>query len=160
VERSDDPGVPPAAPLEIPFVMLPGNGDLPPPALATAGSAGFDLRAALQSALTLRPGERRLIPTGVAVAIPTGYEGQVRPRSGLALRHGLTLLNSPGTIDSDYRGEICVIAINLGDEPVSIARGDRIAQLVIGPAPRLRLAAATSLPPTERGAGVFGHTGT
>ncbi len=139
---------------------LPGNDDLPLPAPATAGSSGVDLRAALAADLVLRPGERRLVPTGFAVAIPDGYEGQVRPRSGAALKQGLALPNAPGTIDSDYRGELAVILINLGQEAVTLRRGDRIAQLVIAPVARARFEEVAELPPTDRGAGGFGHTGT
>jgi len=147
--------------IAIPIARVPGNTDLPLPEPATPGSAGLDLRAGLPEPLVLPPGARALIPTGFALALPDGYEGQVRPRSGLALRQGLTLLNSPGTIDSDYRGEIAVVAINLGQEPVTIRRGDRIAQLVIAPvaAPRARLVLAESLPQSRRGGGGFGHTG-
>ena len=139
---------------------LPGNDDLPLPAPATAGSSGVDLRAALAEVLVLRPGERRLVPTGFAVAIPEGFEGQVRPRSGAALKQGLALPNAPGTIDSDYRGELAVILINLGQEAVTLRRGDRIAQLVIAPVARARFEEVAELPPTDRGAGGFGHTGT
>lgn len=140
---------------------LPGNADLPLPERATIGSSGFDLRAAVAvtDAVVLRPGERRLVPTGFAVAIPAGYEGQVRPRSGAALKQGLALPNAPGTIDSDYRGEVAVILINLGQEPVTIRRGDRIAQLVIAPVAPARFEEVAELPPTDRGAGGFGHTG-
>jgi len=135
-----------------------GRGDpLPLPSYATPGSAGLDLRADV--AVTLRPGERALVPTGLAVAVPQGHEGQVRPRSGLALRNGLTCLNSPGTIDSDYRGEVCVILINLGQEEVALARGERIAQLIVAPVSRAELCEVSELPPTGRGAGGFGHTG-
>jgi dUTP pyrophosphatase len=134
------------------------RGDpLPLPAYATSGAAGLDLRA--DEAVTLQPRERALVPTGIAVAIPAGYEGQVRPRSGLAIRHGITCLNSPGTIDSDFRGELSVILVNLGAEPVSLARGDRIAQLVVAKVSRAGLRETAELPPTERGAGGFGHTG-
>jgi dUTP diphosphatase len=146
--------------VAVPIRRLPGNDDLPLPERATAGSAGFDLRAAIGASLTLAPGARQLVPTGFAVALPPGYEGQVRPRSGLALRHGVTLLNSPGTIDSDYRGEIAVIVVNLGQEPVGIKRGDRIAQLVIAPVGDVRFSETDPLPETGRGPGGFGHTGT
>jgi len=139
---------------------LPGNGDLPIPARATPGSAGFDLRACVEGEVTLAPGARALVPTGFAIAIPAGYEGQVRPRSGLALRQGLTMLNTPGTIDSDYRGEVAVVAVNLGQQPVTIRRGDRIAQLVIAPVAESRLEETGELPGTGRGVGGFGHTGT
>lgn len=135
------------------------NPDLPLPAHATAGSAGLDLRACVPEPVVLQPGRRALIPTGFSIALPPGFEGQVRPRSGLALRQGLTMLNSPGTIDSDYRGEIAVVAVNLGQEPVTISRGDRIAQLVIAPVSRARLTEADDLPPTGRAGGGFGHTG-
>ena len=135
-----------------------GRGDpLPLPSYATPGSAGLDLRADV--AVTLRPGERALVPTGLAIAVPQGHEGQVRPRSGLALRNGLTCLNSPGTIDSDYRGEVCVILINLGQEEVALARGERIAQLIVTAVSRAELCEVSELPPTGRGAGGFGHTG-
>jgi dUTP pyrophosphatase len=144
---------------EVLFRRLPGALDLPPPAQATAHAAGFDLRARVEGEVEIGPGERVLVPTGVAVALPSGYEGQVRPRSGLALRHGLTLVNTPGTIDSDYRGEIAVVMINLGREPVRVRRGDRIAQLVVQRLPGVTLREAEELPPTPRGAGGFGHTG-
>lgn len=135
------------------------NRDLPVPAYATDGSAGLDLRACLAEPLVLAPGERALVPTGFAVQLPEGTEGQVRPRSGLAIREGLTLLNSPGTIDPDYRGEIKVVIINLGQRPVRLERGARIAQLVITPLRRARPREATSLSETGRGCGGFGHTG-
>ncbi|HZM71106.1 MAG TPA: dUTP diphosphatase [Candidatus Cryosericum sp.] len=146
--------------LSVPIIRLPGNDDLPLPERATAGSAGFDLRACVVEPVILAPGSRALIPTGFALALPPGFEGQVRPRSGLALRQGLTLLNSPGTIDSDYRGEISVVAVNLGQEAVTIRRGDRIAQLVIAPVAPARLVLAPGLSPSRRGPGGFGHTGT
>jgi dUTP pyrophosphatase len=130
---------------------------LPLPSYATSGSAGLDLRA--DSAVTLLPGQRALVPTGLAIAVPPGYEGQVRPRSGLALRSGVTCLNSPGTLDSDYRGELCVILVNLGQEEVALARGDRIAQLIVAPVSRAELTEVPELPVTKRGAGGFGHTG-
>lgn len=132
---------------------------LPLPTYQTAGAAGMDLLADVAAPVRLRPGERALVPTGLAVEIPPGYEGQVRPRSGLALRHGLTLLNSPGTIDADYRGEIGVLLINLGQEAVEIQRGERIAQLVIAPVSRASWAPATALAETGRSGGGFGHTG-
>lgn len=134
------------------------RGDpLPLPAYATSAAAGLDLRADQTTAL--RPGERALVPTGLAIAIPPGYEGQVRPRSGLALRNGITCLNSPGTIDADYRGEVCVILVNLGQESVELARGERIAQLVVAPVSRAELVQVNELQGTTRGAGGFGHTG-
>lgn len=129
------------------------------PSRGSEHAAGFDLRAAVDEPVVLPPGGRALIPTGIAVAIPPGYEGQVRPRSGLAIRHGVALVNAPGTIDADYRGEIQVIAINLGDEPFTVRRGDRIAQLVIAPVLEVVLEAAGELTPTGRGAGGFGSTG-
>ncbi len=138
------------------------DGDLPLPAKATAGSAGIDLCAALGSDLVLAPGERALVPTGFALAIPAGYEGQLRPRSGLALRHGVFLPNAPGTIDSDYRGEVAVILQNGGREPFVVRRGERIAQLVIAAvvAPVLEeVASADALGVTTRGGSGFGHTG-
>jgi dUTP pyrophosphatase len=145
--------------LRIDVVRLsPARGEpLPLPSYATDGSAGLDLRA--DAPVTLAPGERALVPTGLAIAIPAGYEGQVRPRSGLALREGITCLNSPGTIDSDYRGEVAVILANLGQRAVTIQRGDRIAQLVLAPVERGELMEGASLPPTGRGEGGFGHTG-
>ena len=139
---------------------LPEGADLPLPARATPGSAGFDLRARLDAPLTLPPGGRALVPTGIAVALPPGYEAQVRPRSGLALRTGLTLLNSPGTVDADYRGEIQVIVVNLGQAPVVLSRGERIAQLVVQPVPGVEWDEVLELPDTVRGAAGFGHTGT
>ena len=138
--------------------MSPARGEaLPLPSHATDGAAGLDLRA--DAAVSLAPGERALVPTGLVVAIPPGFEGQVRPRSGLALREGVTCLNSPGTIDSDYRGELAVILANLGQRTVAIQRGDRIAQLVIARVERAEMLEGASLPPTGRGAGGFGHTG-
>lgn len=134
-------------------------GDLPLPSRASAGAAGFDLRAAVDRDVTLAPGERQLIPTGIATAIPAGYEGQVRARSGLAIRHGLALVNAPGTIDADYRGEIAVILINLGAEPVTITRGDRIAQLVIAPVIICEIDQVDELPSSDRGSGGFGSSG-
>lgn len=132
----------------------------PLPAYATPGSAGLDLRAHLEESRTLQPGERALIPTGLSMALPDGYEAQVRPRSGLALKHGITVLNSPGTVDADYRGDVGVILINLGHEPFAIAPGDRIAQLVVAAYAQVEWALGESLPETERGSGGFGHTGT
>ena len=144
-------------PLDV--VRFPSGEGLPLPEYATAGSAGLDLRAAVQDEFRLEPGRRALIPTGFGVALPAGFEAQVRPRSGLALRQGLTMLNSPGTVDSDYRGEIQIIAVNLGQETIVIRRGDRIAQLVVAPVARAELREAPALPETVRGAGGFGHTG-
>ncbi len=131
---------------------------LPLPAYQTDGAAGMDLLADIPAPLDLEPGGRALVPTGLAVEIPSGFEAQIRPRSGLAYRHGLTLLNSPGTIDADYRGEIQVLLINLGAEPVAVRRGDRIAQLVVAPVARARWREVAALGPTVRGSGGFGHT--
>jgi dUTP pyrophosphatase len=139
--------------------ILPGCDDLGLPAYATNGAAGLDLRAALIEPSTLKPGERGIVPTGLKMAIPAGYEGCVRPRSGLAMKHGLTLTNSPGTIDSDYRGEVKVLMINLGHEPVVLQRGDRIAQLLISPVAHAQVVKVESLDDTARGGGGFGHTG-
>jgi dUTP pyrophosphatase len=136
---------------------LPHGEGLPPPAYATVGAAGMDVVAA--EALTLAPGVRAAVATGFAIAIPEGYEVQVRPRSGLAIKHGITCLNTPGTIDSDYRGEVKVILINLGEAPFAIARGERIAQLVPAPVQRATLAIVDALDDTDRGSGGFGSTG-
>jgi dUTP pyrophosphatase len=133
--------------------------DLDPPAYATAASAGMDLLAAVDEPLALAPGARALVPTGIAIALPPGTEGQVRPRSGLAVRHGITVLNSPGTIDADYRGEVKVPLINHGQEPFVIERGTRIAQLVIAPVAQARWDIAADLDDTARGDGGFGSTG-
>jgi dUTP pyrophosphatase len=131
----------------------------PLPSYATADAAGMDLRANLETAITLQPLERMLVPTGLFIELPTGYEAQVRPRSGLAIKHGLTLLNTPGTIDADYRGEIKAIMINLSNEPQIIAPGDRIAQMVVAPVTQVALEAVEILTTTDRGNGGFGHTG-
>ena len=139
-------------------LRLSHNLDLPLPTRRTSGSAGFDLASA-EPDFVLAPGERRLVATGLAIELPPGVEGQVRPRSGLALRHGLTMPNAPGTIDSDYRGELRVILQNGGDEPVTIARGDRIAQVVFARYETPDLVDATALAESERGAGGFGSTG-
>ena len=139
--------------------ILPGNEDLSLPAYATDGADGLDLRAALTEPFTLKPGERGVISTGLKMAVPAGYEGCVRPRSGLAMKHGLTLTNSPGTIDSDYRGEVKILMINLGQEPVVLQRGDRIAQLLISPVAHAQVITVESLDETARGGGGFGHTG-
>ncbi len=145
-------------PITIPLLRLPHGTGLPLPAYATDGAAGMDVVAAED--LTLAPGARHAVATGFAMAIPPGYEVQVRPRSGLALKHGITCLNTPGTIDSDYRGEVKVILANLGSEPFEIKRGDRIAQLVPAPVQRAELSEVDSLDETARGAGGFGSTGT
>lgn len=147
--------------MKISIVRDPEARDLPLPTYATAGSAGLDLSAAIDSPLTLAPGTRALISTGIRLLLPDGWEGQVRPRSGLAWQHGLTLLNSPGTIDSDYRGLIKVILVNLGQEAVRVQRGDRIAQLVVAPVARAEwVEAEEALPALGRGEGGFGSTGT
>lgn len=147
------------AEVEVAVRRLPGADDLPLPAYATPGAAGVDLYAAVTEPVTLLPGERLLVPTGISLALPEGYEAQLRPRSGLALKYGVTLLNTPGTIDADYRGEIKVIIINLGREPFVIRRGDRIAQLIVQPVSRIKWREVTYLDATARGAGGFGHTG-
>ena len=136
---------------------LPNNEDLPLPAYETAGAAGMDLRAA--ESITLRPGARHLVPTGLSIALPQGFEAQIRPRSGLAVKHGVTVLNSPGTIDSDYRGEVKVPLINHGQEDFVIARGDRIAQMVIAPVTQVSWTEVSMLDETARGAGGFGSSG-
>lgn len=141
--------------------VLPHGAGLEPPSRATTGAAGFDLRAAIPegSSLVIEPGGRDLVPTGLSMAIPHGYEGQVRPRSGLALRFGVTVLNAPGTIDPDYRGEVGVILINHGARPFEIRRGDRIAQLVIAATPACAFAPAVELDQSDRGSEGFGSTG-
>ncbi len=145
--------------VRVALKILPHAADLPRPGYATASSAGVDLAAALTSEIALAPGERKAVPTGIALALPEGYEGQIRPRSGLALTHGITILNSPGTIDSDYRGEIQVILANLGSETVTLARGQRIAQLVVAPVSRVAFDEVAALPASGRGADGFGSTG-
>ena len=144
-------------PIRIAIKRLPNGGGLPVPAYASDGAAGMDVVAA--EGLRLAPGARYAVATGFAIAIPEGYEVQVRPRSGLALKHGVTCLNTPGTIDHDYRGEVKVILANLGDEPFEIARGDRIAQLVPAPVQRAMLDEVEELDDTDRGSGGFGSTG-
>lgn len=129
------------------------------PAYATSGSAGMDIHAMLAEAVTLHPGERRLIPTGLKIELPEGFEAQVRPRSGLALKYGVTVLNTPGTIDSDYRGEIGVVLINLGQEDFEVKNGDRIAQMVVAPYPQVKWNEVLILDNTVRGEGAYGHTG-
>lgn len=141
------------------LVRLPHAADLPLPAYETAHSAGLDLRAALAEPLDLHPGERKLIPTGLKIAVPLGFEAQVRPRSGLAIKQGITMLNSPGTIDADYRGEVMVIAINHGHETVRFNHGDRIAQLVVAPVVQVVIREVDALDATNRGEGGFGSTG-
>lgn len=146
-------------PLRVPIQVLPHGEGLDLPAHATEHSAGLDLRAAVTEAVVLAPLTHALVPTGLKLALPPGTEGQVRPRSGLALKHGVTVLNSPGTIDADYRGEVGVILVNLSKETFTIERGERIAQLVVARHERVTLEAQAELEATERGAGGFGHTG-
>jgi dUTP pyrophosphatase len=147
--------------IDVRLLRLPHAADLPAPAYETPGAAGMDLRAAVpaDAAVRLAPGERVAVATGFAIALPDGYEAQVRPRSGLALKSGVTCLNSPGTVDADYRGEIKVILINHGPEVVTVRRGERIAQLVVAPVSRARWVESPSLDETIRGAGGFGSTG-
>ncbi|MFI4935054.1 MAG: dUTP diphosphatase [Caulobacterales bacterium] len=146
---------------QVAVVRLPHGEGLPLPAYETAHAAGMDLRAAVpqDAPLTLRPGDRAAVPTGLCMAIPPGFEGQVRPRSGLALRSGITCLNSPGTVDADYRGEVMLILINHGEDDFVIRRGDRIGQLLIAPVIQAALVEVSALDETERGAGGFGSTG-
>jgi len=139
--------------------VLPHAADLPLPQYETSQAAGLDLRAAVDEPVTLEPGERAAVPTGLKIALPAGYEAQVRPRSGLALKHGISLVNSPGTIDADYRGEVRVILVNLGREAFIVSRGDRIAQMVVAPVTRVRMQPVESVDTSERGEGGFGHTG-
>ena len=141
-------------------MRLPNGNGLPLPSYATPSAAGLDLMAALAADLVLAPGERAMVGTGIAIALPAEFEAQVRPRSGLALKVGVTVLNSPGTIDADYRGEIGVILINLGASPYTVRRGDRIAQLVVAPVARAAWQVTDRLPPSERASGGFGSTGT
>ncbi len=145
--------------LPVPLQRLPNGAGLALPAYATDDAAGLDLLAATDAPLVVAPGERALVPTGIALALPAGFEAQIRPRSGLALKHGITVLNAPGTIDADYRGEVGVILINLGDAAVTITRGQAIAQMVIAPVTRVALVETKSLSQTARGAGGFGSTG-
>ena len=146
--------------VRVDVMRLPHAADLPLPEYATPDSAAVDFLAAVAEDVVIAPGERTLIPTGLAIALPSGYEAQVRPRSGLALKNGLTLLNSPGTIDADYRGEIGIIIANLGQEPFTVERGMRIAQMLVAPVSRLAWNSVDSLSESERGTGGFGSTGT
>ena len=146
--------------ITLPIMQLDHGKDLPLPQYETDGAAGMDICAALSAPLTIKPMQREAVPTGLTMAIPQGYEVQVRPRSGLAFKHGLTVANAPGTIDSDYRGEVKVILINLGDAPVEITHGMRIAQIVFAPVATAAPKFVTHLDETERGAGGFGSTGT
>jgi len=149
----------PPVPVRFRWLLPPEQRNLPLPQYASAQAAGMDVAAALSGEIVLRPGEIRLIPTGFAAALPEGFELQVRPRSGLAVKHGITVVNSPGTIDADYRGEIKIGLINLGCEPFTLRRGDRIAQLVLAPVCRAELDIVDILDATGRGSGGFGHTG-
>ena len=144
---------------EIEIFVEPHGEGLALPAYETTHAAGMDLRAAIVEPITLSPGERRLVPTGIRIALPPGTEAQIRPRSGLAIRHGISMVNSPGTIDADYRGEIQVILINHGEDAFTIERGDRIAQMVVGPVIRVEWKRTEALDETKRGTGGFGHTG-
>ena len=146
-------------PITVEITRKPQTEDIPLPSYETEWAAGMDLRAAVAEPIVLQPGERAMVPTGIRIAIPHGFEAQVRPRSGLAIRHGLSMVNTPGTIDSDYRGEVRVLLINHGQEPFTIQRGDRIAQMVFAPVVRAVWAVQQSLETTERGDGGFGHTG-
>ena len=150
-----------SAAVKIEALQLPHGEGLPLPAYQSAYAAGLDLLAAVpeDTPMILSPGQRALVPTGLSIALPPGYEAQIRPRSGLAAKHGVTVLNAPGTIDADYRGEIAVLLINHGDAPFPVRRGERIAQMVIAQVSRAELVAAVSLSATDRGAGGFGSTG-
>ncbi len=147
------------ATLRVAVQVQPEGEGLEPPSYATGGSAGMDLRAAIDDELTIPPGGRELVSCGIRIALPDGYEAQVRPRSGLALRHGVTVLNAPGTIDSDYRGTVAVILANLGEQPFVLRRGDRIAQMVVAPVIQVELVQVEELEESARGEGGFGHTG-
>ncbi len=149
-----------SAAVEVDVTRLPHGADLDLPAYETEDAAGMDLRAAVAQDITLAPGERALVPTGLAIALPPGFEAQVRPRSGLALRDGISLVNTPGTIDADYRGEVGVILINHGTAPFTVTRGMRIAQMVIAPVTRAAWREVAALPDSARGTGGFGSTGT
>ncbi|CAH1197771.1 Deoxyuridine 5'-triphosphate nucleotidohydrolase [Paenibacillus plantiphilus] len=145
--------------FQVLFKRLPGNEDIQLPRKMSELAAGFDLHAAVSEPVTLSPGERKLIPTGFSMAMPGELEAQIRPRSGLAYKHGVTCLNSPGTIDADYRGEVKVLLVNLGGESFTIERGERIAQMLFGLVPAISISEVDELPDTVRGAGGFGHTG-
>jgi dUTP pyrophosphatase len=146
--------------VSVKLMRLPHMGDIALPRFETAQAAGADLRAAIDAPVTLAPGERKLIPTGFCMALPAGYEVQVRPRSGLALRHGITVLNSPGTIDADYRGEVGVLLINHGQDAFTVERGDRFAQMVLAPVTQAAFDVVSELDETDRGSGGYGSTGT
>ena len=145
--------------VSVPVTVLAHGAGLPLPDYASQGAAGLDLHAAIEAGMTLAPGARALVPTGLRLALPAGFEGQVRPRSGLAVKHGVTVLNAPGTVDADYRGEVMVALVNLGAEPFTLERGMRIAQLVIAPVTRVTLKQMADLDETGRGGGGFGSTG-
>lgn len=147
-------------PVTVAIKRLANGAGLPLPAYATPGAAGLDLAAAVAADVVLAPGARALIPTGFAIALPPGYEAQVRPRSGLAVRHGISIVNAPGTVDADYRGEVMVCLVNLGAEPFAVRRGERIAQMVVAPVVAVALEETAALDDTARGAGGFGSTGT
>ena len=149
-----------SSPITVRFQRTEANPDLPLPRFMSTGAAGMDLAAAVPEPVTLNPGDIRLIPCGFRTALPLGYEAQIRPHSGLASRQGITLINSPGTIDADYRGEVQVPLINLGPQPVTIDRGMRIAQMIIQALPQVTVVEVDTLDPTARGQGGFGHTGT
>jgi dUTP pyrophosphatase len=144
--------------IRIPIRRLPGNEDVPFPQYMTEHAAGMDVFAAVKEDVIISPGERELIPTGISLALPHGFEAQIRPRSGLAIKHGITLVNTPGTIDADYRGEVGLIVINHGKEPFAVRRGERMAQMVVHPVCRVAWQAQDELEPTLRGEGGFGHT--
>jgi len=146
-------------PIRIEIARKPGCEDIPLPRYMSQRAAGMDIRAACDRDVTISPGEVKLIPCGFSISVPAGYEAQIRPRSGLALKHGIIIPNSPGTIDSDYRGEVCVILSNIGPEPFEIRRGMRVAQMVIAPVTHAEIAEVDKLGPTGRGSGGFGHTG-
>lgn len=148
-----------ASSIQVRCLREPGCEDIPLPAYETEHAAGMDLRAAVTAPVTIAPGERMVVPTGLRIALPEGYEAQVRPRSGLAMKHGISMVNTPGTIDADYRGEIRVILINHGQEAFVIERGDRIAQMIVAPVSRAAWIETDGLDETARGAGGFGHTG-
>ncbi len=145
--------------VDVSVVQLPHGADMDLPHYATEHAAGMDLMAAIEGTVTLEPGKRAIVPTGLSIALPVGYEAQVRPRSGLAAKHGVTVANAPGTIDADYRGEVGVILVNLGEEAFTIDRGMRIAQMVVAPVTTISWVKTDTLPDTERGSGGFGSTG-
>jgi dUTP pyrophosphatase len=145
--------------IQVHFQRLPGSDDIPLPRAMSEHAAGLDICAAVREPVILRPGDIAAIPAGFAMALPPGYEAQIRPRSGLASRHGVTVVNAPGTVDADYRGEVKVALINLGREAFTVERGMRIAQMVIAAVPRVEVIEVAALPETARGAGGFGHTG-